>query len=256
VTSHDGFTLADLVSYERKHNEANGEENRDGSDNHLSCNWGVEGPAVDEPTLRLREQLVRSFWATLAFSLGIPMINAGDELGRTQRGNNNAYCQDNEISWLDWTLDDQRRELLAFVQDVLAIRRAHADLQRCAFFRGDLVPGSAVKDVTWLAPDGHEMSGHEWHDGRRQALGMLVHGRLDGGVDARGKALMTQTLLLLLNGGRRACRFQLPSLTAPGRWNLLVHSGVPQVEARRLHGASIRLVPHSLVLLRYEQENP
>ena len=169
VTCHDGFTLQDLVSYERKYNEANGEENRDGSNHNLSRNWGVEGPTDVLRTLHIRERVKRNFLATLAFSQGVPMISHGDELGRTQRGNNNAYCQDSPLTWIDWRLSPENQELLEFTRKVFAIRAANPLLRRRTFFH-------AGKDLTWLRPDGQAMTEADWQDNGSHVLGMLIRG--------------------------------------------------------------------------------
>ena len=229
VTCHDGFTLRDLVSYERKYNEANGEENRDGSNHNLSRNWGVEGPTDIARTAHIRERIKRNFLATLAFSQGVPMISHGDELGRTQHGNNNAYCQDSPLTWIDWRPSRENQELLEFVRKVFAIRAANPLLRRRTFFH----PG---KDLAWLRSDGQEMTEADWRDDSSHALGMLI--RADGAGDA---------ILLLLNGGGRAKSFMLPNLDRSGTWTgVLDTSGapVPAGESR------LSLAPHSLILLR------
>jgi isoamylase len=158
IAAHDGFTLADLVAYNDKHNEANGEENRDGNDHNLSWNCGVEGPTQDPAVLALRARQQRNFIATLLLSQGVPMLLAGDEIGRTQHGNNNAYCQDNELSWLDWTPDDGKRSLLEFTRRLIALRAAHPVFRRRDFFQGRPLIGTAIRDIVWLQPDGAEMT--------------------------------------------------------------------------------------------------
>jgi isoamylase len=247
VASHDGFTLHDLVSYERKHNEANGEDNRDGTDENLSRNWGQEGPTESVPIVRNRERIKRNFLATLACSQGVPMLCGGDEMGRTQRGNNNAYCQDNEISWVDWALDERRRELLAFTRKVFAIRAANPALHRRRWFRGDAAPG--IKDVTWLRPDGNEMTDEDWRDGGSHVLGMLLAGAATDQQDERGRPVRGDTVLLLVNGGVRSRYFALPRLEGAGQWFEEINTA--RVDgARALKAAGLNLVAHSLVLLR------
>jgi glycogen operon protein len=253
ISCHDGFSLHDLVSYESKHNEANGEENRDGNDNNLSRNWGVEGPADDAEIVALREQIKRNFIASLAFSLGVPMISAGDELGRTQRGNNNAYCQDNEISWVDWELDDRKEGLLAFVRHVLAIRREHPVLRRCTFLRGEPVCHTGIKDVTWLRADGKEFTVDDWNDRRRRLLGMLMHGRTDEAVREDGHDANVQTLLLVFNGDSHARRFRLPSIPEAGRWSWRVNTAFAETRRERITGRTIQVAARSLALLEYGQ---
>ncbi|HEX3061421.1 MAG TPA: glycogen debranching protein GlgX, partial [Usitatibacter sp.] len=176
ITAHDGFTLNDLVSYNEKRNEANGEENRDGTDNNLSWNCGAEGPTEDAAVNALREQQKRNFLATLLLSQGVPMLLAGDEVGRTQQGNNNAYCQDNEINWHDWYWDDARWSLLNFTKKMIRLRKAHPIFRRRDFFHGVLVGDSGRKDVAWLKPDGHEMTVEEWEKDFARCLGMWLNG--------------------------------------------------------------------------------
>jgi glycogen operon protein len=251
VTSHDGFTLHDLVTYERKHNEANGEGNRDGTDANYSRNWGVEGTAQDARIVHLRARMMRNVVATLAFSQGVPMLSHGDEVGRTQQGNNNAYSQDSELTWIDWALTPDRRELLDFTQRVLAIRRANPVFRRRTFFGGAAVTQSGLKDITWLKEDGRELGDEDWRDARRRALGMLLHGQATDERDARGRLIVGETVLLLLNGGGRSTTFVLPAIPAPGGWVQVVNTAVPGVQTVR--AAAVQLVAHSLILLRYEE---
>jgi glycogen operon protein len=232
VTCHDGFTLHDLVSYESKHNLANGEENRDGNSHNISRNWGVEGPTEVTRTARIRERTIRNFLATLAFSQGLPMISHGDELGRTQSGNNNAYCQDSPLTWIDWVLSPSNKELLEFTRRVFAIRAASPLLRRCAFFH----PGT---DLTWLRTDGLEMTEADWHEAGNHVLGMLI--RADGGDDA---------VLLLLNGGGRSKPFVLPNQDRPGTWREMVDTAHPAVKPIEAH--RVTLTAHSIMLLRFE----
>jgi isoamylase len=252
ITCHDGFTLHDLVSYERKHNEANSEDNRDGHDDNLSRNWGVEGPTDDPEIVEIRELIKRNFLATLAFSQGVPMITAGDELGRTQQGNNNAYCQDNEVSWVDWNFDEQRRDLLNFTRKVFAIRRTNPVLRRRAFFRGIPVSGESGKDLTWLRPDGGEMTEADWHDRSRHVLGMLIHGQATDEVDERGRLISGDTLLLIVNSGSTACEFSTPDLEAPGIWREQLNS-TRLGKRRYLEPGKLTVAPHSLILLSYQE---
>lgn len=252
ITCHDGFTLHDLASYEQKHNLANGENNRDGHNENLSRNWGVEGPTDKSEIVEIRERIKRNFLATLAFSQGVPMITAGDEIGRTQQGNNNAYCQDNEISWLDWNLDERKKELLRFTRQVLSIRRKSSVLRRRAFFRGVPIPGEKEKDLTWLRPDGQEMTQGDWQDSNRRVLGMLVHGQASDEVDERGRLISGDTLLLLVNNGTTPCEFTLPQLDDPGLWVEQVNTALPR-KKRYLDPGPVVLEPYSLILLSYEE---
>jgi isoamylase len=249
VTCHDGFTLRDLVSYERKHNEANGEDGRDGADENWSCNWGVEGPTDDPEIVARRERAMRNLLATLAFSQGVPMLSAGDELGRTQAGNNNAYCQDSALSWVPWSTDDGARDLLAFARHVLGIRQTYPVLRRRSFFEGRPIAPDGMKDVTWLHPDGREMRADDWADPQAATLGMLLDGEASDEVDERGHPLTGASLLLLLNGGARPCPFTLPVLPGPGRWRELVHTERP-ARASVPH-PTVRLSPSTLVLLAW-----
>src|SRR5690606_8000085 len=177
VTCHDGYTLRDLVSYEQKHNHANGEGNRDGDNHSLSRNWGHEGETKAAWVNRMRDRMVKNFLATLAFSQGVPMISHGDELGRTQKGNNNAYCQDSELTWIDWDLDDNQRELLEFARRVFRVLRSNPVFRRRRFFAGNPVTDRGVKDVQWMRPDGREMTDDDWRSPKNRMLGMLIHGR-------------------------------------------------------------------------------
>ncbi len=249
VTAHDGFTLADLTRYSRKYNKANGDENRDGAEENYSCNWGAEGPTESLNIQRLRDRMKRNFLATLAFSQGTPMILHGDEIGRTQRGNNNAYCQDNEISWVDWELDGRSGDLLTFTQRVFELRAEHPILRRRSFFQGIPASGDGVKDVIWLRPDGEEMTDVDWHNPDNSVLGMLMNRAGAEEVDERGRLLKDDTLLILLNASERSRYFTLPVMGEPGVWRPLLNT------ARRTGGSvratGVQLVAHSLILLSY-----
>jgi glycogen operon protein len=249
VTAHDGFTLRDLVSYEQKHNEANGENNQDGHNDNISRNWGVEGETDDPAVIEMRYRLMRTFFATLAFSQGVPMLSHGDELGRTQRGNNNAYAQDNELTWVDWNLDDRQKELGEFVRKLLAIRQAHPVLRRRHFFRGTALPGSEHKDVTWLHPAGREFTDADWHNSSAQAFGMLLDGAATDEVDERGHAVSGDTLLLAMNAGEERVSFSLPALDGGKIWVIMVDTARNEMPVVRKN--SIVLEPHSLMLLRF-----
>ena len=250
VTCHDGFTLRDLVSYERKHNEANGEDNRDGTNDNWSRNWGVEGPTAAVEVLRMRARTQRNLLATLAFSQGVPMLLAGDEMQRTQLGNNNAYCQDNALGWIDWDLDESARDLLAFTRRVFALRAANPVLRRRSFFHGRELSGTGFKDVAWLRADGQELTELDWHDPKLFTLGMLIHGQATDEKDDRGRPVVGKTLLLLVNGGDRPRAFTLPHLGRPGDWHELVDTA--RATPRRPKNDVVNLLGHSLVVLRYE----
>jgi len=252
VTCHDGFTLRDLVSYERKHNEANGEDGQDGTDANWSRNWGVEGPTDDPEIATNRERAMRNFLATLAFSQGVPMLTAGDELGRTQHGNNNAYCQDNEIGWVAWDTDPRAADLLAFTRRVLAIRHRHPVLRRRSFFEGRPMGASGMKDVTWLHPAGREMEADDWATPGARVLGMLLDGQASDEVDERGRPLTGDSLFLLVNGGASEEPFALPTPPGGGRWQELVCTTRPTKERRRdVAGSHFTLAPYSLALLAW-----
>ncbi|MEO8506643.1 MAG: glycogen debranching protein GlgX [Betaproteobacteria bacterium] len=221
ITAHDGFTLHDLVSYNTKHNEANGEDNRDGTDNNLSWNCGVEGPSDELAILSLRARQARNLLATLLLSQGVPMLLAGDEIGRTQQGSNNAYCQDNTISWVDWDLDESRTRLLAFTRRMLRVRREHPVFRRKHFFHGNALQGSAVSDIAWLKPDGTEMTTDEWNHDFARGLGVYLAGSALDEVDARGHAVRDENFLLLFNAHHDTLEFHLPDYGAAA-WRVLV----------------------------------
>jgi glycogen operon protein len=252
ITCHDGFTLADLVSYSEKHNEANGDGNRDGESNNLSANHGVEGPTDDRAIVGLRQRQVRNLLATLLCSQGVPMLSHGDELGRTQGGNNNAYCQDNATSWLDWDLDEDRRLLLDFTGQLVRIRQEQPVLHRRHFFKGRRTRGSDTKDLTWLGPAGGELAGGEWAAPDARALGLLLAGDLINEVDEDGDLVVGDTLLLLLNGGPDPVDFHVPNIgTDPARWELLVDTARPgAATAATAEGEPYLLDGRSVVLLR------
>jgi len=245
VTAHDGFSLTDLVSYSQKHNEANGEDNRDGADDNRSANWGVEGPTDDAAVNELRWRMRRNFIATLVFSQGVRMLLGGDELGRTQWGNNNAYCQDNEISWVNWNLDGDDRELLDFTRETLRIFRENPVFRRRGFFAGRPVRGGS-KDVTWLHPAGREMTQADWDDHAQKAVGMLIDGEATDEVDERGRPVSGQTVLLLFNGGEGSRRFVLPESGQAGVWEELVNTARPG--RRVVSRSAVNLVGRSFIL--------
>jgi len=248
VTAHDGFTLHDLVSYERKHNEANGEANEDGHDENLSRNWGAEGATEEAKILAIRERIKRNLLATLFFSQGVPMLSHGDEVGRTQLGNNNAYCQDDELTWVHWDLTSEQRELLAFVRELARLHREQPVLRRRSFFAGSPIAAGA-KDVTWLRPDGLEMTDQDWAFETAHIVAMLLHGQATDEVDERGRPIYGETLLLLLNGGARSKLFTLPVMPTDGHWLEELNTAKPG--SRMVRKPGVNLVAHSLLLLRY-----
>ncbi len=253
VTAHDGFTLQDLVSYNDKHNEANGEENRDGTNDNHSWNMGAEGPTEDAEILERRERQKRNFLATLLFSQGVPMILSGDEISRTQNGNNNAYCQDNETTWLNWDLGARQIQLLEFTQKLIKVRCEHPNLHRRKFNQDRSIRGSAEKDIVWLRPDGQEMTDEEWGLGWVRCLGVMLNGETIGDVDESGEPVKDHTFLLMLNCHHEPIQFFPPPPPASERWEVIVDTNDPEltVETRYCEGgASIELVPLSLVLAR------
>jgi isoamylase len=219
VTCHDGFPLQDLVSYNQKHNEANQEGNRDGADNNDSWNCGAEGPTEDTNIIALRERQKRNFIATLTLSQGVPMLLAGDELSHTQNGNNNAYCQDSEISWPSWELDERKRKFLEFVKRVTRIWREQPVLKRRKFFAGRSIRGEGIRDVSWFSPTGKEMSDQDW-GGHVRCLGMRLAGDVIGEVNDRGEPIVGDTLLALMNAHHEPIPFSLPATRADHTWEL------------------------------------
>jgi glycogen operon protein len=249
ITAHDGYTLYDLVTYEQKHNEENGEENRDGTNDNISRNWGAEGETTDESILSDRFRQMRDFIATLAFSQGVPMLSHGDEIGRTQGGNNNAYAQDNETTWVNWDIDVRQGQLLAFTRKCFNLRHSHAVLRRRHFFRGEPTVKGGTKDVSWIRPDGRELTGRDWGDSSNQALGMLIWGDATDETDDRGRPIVGETLLLIVNGGAEPIQFNLPSVNGGGIWTQLVDT--TQRELRVINTRCVDVAASSLVLLRY-----
>jgi glycogen operon protein len=250
VTAHDGFTLADLVSYNDKHNEANLEGNHDGTDDNRSWNCGVEGPSDDAEVVALRERQQRNFLATLLLSQGVPMVLAGDELGRTQRGNNNAWCQDNEISWIDWSGLDTHADLLAFTRRLLRLRREHPIFRRTEFMNGVGSP-SALPDAWWFRPDGRRMTAVDWQDAGAHALGVFLNGRAIGSVDRHGEPVADASFVLLLNAHYEDVAFALPPRRFGPRWQTELSTAYPDAPEKLLTARGTTIVTsRSLLLLR------
>ncbi|WP_051247017.1 glycogen debranching protein GlgX [Nocardioides halotolerans] len=251
VTAHDGFTVRDLVSYDRKHNEANGEDNRDGTDNNRSWNHGVEGETDDEVIVALRRRQAANLMATLCLSNGVPMITAGDERGRTQRGNNNAYCQDNEISWVDWRADDAWLDVYEVTKAALRLRREHPALRQRHFFEGRPTIRGGPKDLAWLHPSGREMTGDDWHDPTLTLLGMFVSGDPLRSPGPRGEQQVDRSFAMFFNSGDRSVHVELPV-------NDWVHAGEVVLSTDPLlplgtpvkTGDRLRLGERSVVVLR------
>jgi glycogen operon protein len=244
VTCHDGFPLADLVSYDSKHNEANGEDNRDGTDDNRSWNCGAEGPAEEPEIIELRARQQRNFLATLFCSQGVPMMLAGDEISRTQGGNNNAYCQDNEVSWVDWSRASGERDLLAFTERLAKLRRRHPVFRRRRFFK----PG----DVLWLTPAGQEMTESDWQAGYAKSVAVLLDGTAISEPDPRGYAVTDSKFLLLFNAGTEPITFTLPEVRAAGEWEIVIDTTSPQgmpPSADHLPKAKVEVAARAVVVL-------
>ncbi len=261
VTAHDGFTLRDLVSYDAKHNEANGESNRDGSDDNRSDNFGAEGPTDDPDVEALRARQVRNFLATLFCSQGVPMLLAGDEMGRSQDGYNNAYCQDNELSWVDWSLAGSNAELVEFTAALSALRHAHPVFRRRRFFAGRPVSGSEAADLVWLRPDGQPMTDDDWETAYARSLGVFLNGSELPERDARGQPVVDDFFLLFLNAGDDGVDFVVPKGEYGESWVLdLDTSEGTEPAARRagdgedpdivMAGEAVPVTARSIVLLR------
>jgi isoamylase len=238
VTAHDGFTLADLVSYNSKHNEANGEDNRDGYDDNRAWNCGVEGP-TDDPAVRARRAAqTRNFLTTLFLSQGVPMLVAGDEMGRSQQGNNNAYCQDNELSWLDWSNADTKADLIDFTALVSTLRRHHPVFRRKRFFHGESIRGSggddtgdpALKDIAWLRPDGTEMSDADWESGLARSLAVFLNGHGIPDPDSRGEPVVDASFLLFFNAHFAPIAFRVPPASFGASWEIVVDTRISTTE--------------------------
>lgn len=254
ITAHDGFTLNDLVSYNEKHNEANGEGGADGTENNFSWNCGVEGPTDDTEIVKLRRRQIRNMLTTLLLSSGTPMLLGGDEFANTQHGNNNAYCQDNELSWLDWSSAAENEPLVDFTRRLISIRRSHIVFHRNRFFRGRVIPGTDMKDVMWLRPDGEEMKDSDWQDADMKALGVRICG--EAGLihlSETGEQEADDTFLLLLNAGHAAIDFTLPG--ADECWEPMLDTVYESVDpASGEKYKSVTVAPRSAQLLRLHIE--
>jgi isoamylase len=255
ITCHDGFTLTDLVSYNAKHNVENLEDNRDGENNNLSWNMGEEGPVTRNQNINnARRQQKRNFLTTLFLSQGVPMLLAGDEMGRTQNGNNNAYCQDNEISWVNWDIDSHDREFMKFVRSVIHLRKSHPVFRRRYFFQGRHIKGANVKDILWLRPDGEEMTDSEWRMYHARCLGLLLHGDAIEEHDERGSRIHDNTFLLLLNANATPIEFRMPGHVGIARWSVEIdtcYADGKRIDRRTFTtGESYSLQGRSTALLR------
>jgi len=262
VTAHDGFTLQDLVSYNEKHNEANGENNADGANDNNSWNMGAEG-ATDDPEInRRRERQKRNFMATLLLSQGVPMICGGDEICRTQNGNNNAYCQDNDLAWFHWDLDPSRMRQLEFTRKLIRLRRKHPNLRRSKFYQDRSIRRSDERDIMWLRPDGQEMSEEEWGKGWVRCLGLMLNGDTLGQVDENGERVVDETYLILMNCHHESIDFYLPAPPNDHEWEIVIDTNQeidPDESTEPAHmkaGQPLKVADLSLVLLRELKPQP
>ncbi len=251
ITSHDGFTLHDLVSYNEKHNQANGEDNRDGESHNQSWNCGAEGPS-DDPAIRtLREAQKRNLLATLLLAQGVPMITAGDEMGRSQQGNNNAYCQDNELSWVNWDLTPEQRDLLGFARFLTRFRQQQPVLRKRRFFSGRPLPGRAEKDITWYDSGGCEILGEAWNQLTQCTLGFRIRAESSDEIDERGDVVQGETLFFMLNAEPKGIRFVLPPVAPEERWERVLDTGNKEWGRRFVPGGKVcRLRGHGMAVFR------
>ncbi|HWF26558.1 MAG TPA: hypothetical protein VG275_13970, partial [Solirubrobacteraceae bacterium] len=252
ITAHDGFTLADLVSYEHKHNDANLEDNQDGTDDNRSWNGGVEGPTDDPEIIALRARQQRNFLATLLLSQGTPMLLGGDEIGRTQHGSNNAWCQDNEISWYDWELDPAREELREFTQRLIALRRNHPVFRREQFLTGQEKMGSGLPDAWWFRPDGRKMTRRDWQSGE-PVIGLFLNGAEIPTPGPRGEEIEDDSFLLLFNAHEEDRTMVLPWPRFGAQWALELSTADPKAaagSARYAARSEITLMARSVLVLK------
>jgi isoamylase len=251
VTAHDGFTLNDLVSYNEKHNEANGEESRDGESHNRSWNCGAEGPTEDPEVNKLRDRQKRNFLATLFLSQGIPMLLGGDEIGRTQNGNNNGYCQDNEISWFDWESAD--KDLLEFTRRLIQLRKEHPVFHRRRWFQGRPIHGAQVTDIGWFTPDGLEMTQEDWNGGFAKALGIFLNGEGIQSPDSRGERVVDESFYVLFNAHHEPLQFTLPKRDWGEEWVVALDTtrSTPEAEKQpQKAGQEVSVESRSLKVLR------
>ncbi|BAU12063.1 glycogen debranching protein GlgX [Leptolyngbya sp. NIES-3755] len=253
LTAHDGFTLRDLVSYNEKHNQANGEENRDGESHNRSWNCGIEGETDDAEVLSLRERQQRNMMSTLMLSQGIPMIVMGDEMGRTQSGNNNAYCQDNELSWLDWELCDRNEDLLNFTRELIHFRHEHPVFRRQRWFQGQAIHGSSVSDIAWFNLDGNDMTCEQWCNGYSKAIAVFLNGNELPDRGPKGGRIRDNSFLLLFNAHWDMLEFVLPARLRQRKWSAVINTKEPRFVTEKITFSGTKTVPvmgRSLVVLQ------
>jgi glycogen operon protein len=250
ITAHDGFTLQDLVSYNRKHNEANGEGDTDGEDHNRSWNCGVEGPTEDAEVLALRRRQRRNFLVTLLLSQGVPMILGGDEIGRSQGGNNNAYCQDNEIAWYNWSTADP--ELLQFTRRLVAFRQEHPVFHRRRFFQGRAIHGAQVEDVEWFTMEGVQMAEENWGEGFAKSVAVFLNGRAIPTPDEHGLPVTDDSFYLIFNAHYEPLTFHLPDKVWSRRWELVLDTNDGWISSPTVleAGAALEVADRSVLVLR------
>jgi glycogen operon protein len=257
VTAHDGFTLQDLVSFEQKHNDANGEENRDGTDDNHAWNCGVEGPTDDVDIIELRERQKRNLWCALMLAQGVPMMSGGDELSRTQLGNNNGYCQDSELSWHDWVLDDRRQKFLEFVERVNRYRKQHPNFHRYAFYHNDAEAVHPDKNIVWYRADGKRMEANDWEvGGWMRTLGMFLNGMAPEIRDSEGKCAEDKDFLLLLNAYHEPVTFRISYQLYHSGWKVAFDTARPELPIGResvKRNRMVEMAARSFVLLSHER---
>ncbi len=252
ITAHDGFTLNDLVSYNEKHNLANGEENRDGTSYTRSWNCGLEGETDNPEVVRLRERQRRNFLVTLMLSQGVPMLLGGDELGRSQQGNNNPYCQDNEISWLNWDLPDKAAELLDFARQLVYFRSSHPIFRRSKWFQGQVINSSGLNDIAWFSPDGSEMTPNQWECSFAKAISVFLNGKEIQTYGLRGERMIDDSFLLLFNAHCEMIEFALPTELQQAEWSIVIDTKEPHfvAGANVYKGSTVPVTAHSVVVLQ------
>jgi glycogen operon protein len=233
ITCHDGFCLQDLVSYNQKHNEANGEDNRDGTNDNRSTNCGEEGISKRANVLALRARQKRNLMASLLLSQGIPMLHHGDELSHTKQGNNNTYCQDNDLNWLNWNLNtDEEKQFLVFMQRLVALRHAEPVLRRKQFFKGEPTDTAGIRDIFWFSPHGHDMTVGDWHNPHLKAFGFVLEGQAIDQRDDKGQPLLGDSLLILINGSDNDVAFTMPSHYRYAGWDVVLDTTTPDGSPR------------------------